>query len=370
MYQLVITFIFVSILLMSSYIIDNSKKVLSQINTTRYPKNISISMNSLWCFQWQIIDNRIMLLQSSPPYGYYRSMSNYEQVDYKSPYVSRLPNYEPVTVGRPYSSDVAAFVLCETSWRCFLSLWVSSSSDWDKVSVWCLMFEVWSLMKIGIRDTCLLVGKEIINVLIHISIHALFNWQIFLIAIKLIGVINWMNEEKRRKLSSCRISHLDGIWMRETSKGKNKEKERQTERGKKRGFEHLKKFQWLDFSQMSSHLKSFPFIECLKFLTLRIFKWHVTEYERIFHTHSDGIGSREKEWEREKKVEGEKKKIKFCSFIAICIGKWIEGKCVTEFHVSSDWNSVFFEILKVLKRRKRKVSHEGERNVIRFTGRI
>ena len=40
-----------------------------------------------------------------------------------------------------------------------------------------------------------------------------------------------MNEEKRREMSSYRISHLDGIWMKETSKGKE---ERQTERERKK----------------------------------------------------------------------------------------------------------------------------------------
>lgn len=133
MYQLVITFIFVSIPLMSDYVIDNSQDVVSQINTTRYPKHVS--MNSLWFFLWQIIGSGIILLRSPSPYSYYRSMPNYGQD------IRRSMSADHQTINRLLLEDHIHQVSLLLSpmkqvKECPIIMTISSWPDRDKVSVY------------------------------------------------------------------------------------------------------------------------------------------------------------------------------------------------------------------------------------------
>ena len=116
-----------------------------------------------------------------------------------------------------------------------------------------------------------------------------------------------MNKEKRREMSSYRISHLDGIWMRETSKGKEeRQTETEREREEKERIWTFEKFQWLDFSQMSSHLKSFLFsLNVSSFLLQE--SWNGTYTNGFFTPIQMGLdqerererGRRRRGWERE-----------------------------------------------------------------------
>lgn len=180
MYQLVITFIFVSIPLMSGYVIDISQDVISQINTTRYPKHISVfmSMNSLWFFY-----DRLSIFESCCLDHHLHILTIDQCQTMEKTYV---PLCQPITKLWTGCCWRIIFIRC----RC-CSLWNKQRMSYRCECV--LMAGLRQavsvpLMKIAKRDTCLLVDKKIINVLIHFSIDTLFNWQILNLS-----QINWSN---------------------------------------------------------------------------------------------------------------------------------------------------------------------------------